>query len=53
MLGDYQQARAFCWRAVTLHRELGNRHSEAAAWDSLGYINHRRGWHAARPALRR
>jgi len=40
LAGTYHEARQFCGRALVLHRELGNRHGEAAAWDSLGYIDH-------------
>ncbi len=43
LLGDYEQARAFCRRAVAVNSELGNRNNEAAAWDSLGYAEHRLG----------
>jgi hypothetical protein len=38
MLGDYQQALDYCARAVALNQEIGDRHGEAGAWDSLGHI---------------
>jgi len=29
-----------CEQALDLNQQLGNRHSEANTWDSLGYIHH-------------
>jgi DNA-binding SARP family transcriptional activator len=43
LLGDYQQARAFCRQALTLSVEVGDRWTEGAAWDSLGYAEHHLG----------
>jgi tetratricopeptide (TPR) repeat protein len=39
-LGDYQQALSYCERALAAIREVGERHWEAATWDSLGLIHH-------------
>ena len=43
LLGDYQQARAFCRQALTLSAEVGHRWVEGCAWDSLGYAEHHLG----------
>jgi tetratricopeptide (TPR) repeat protein len=43
MLGNVQKARGYCQQSQVLHRELGNRRGEAAAWDSLGYAEHQLG----------
>jgi len=43
LLGDYQQARVFCRRSLTLCAEAGNRRLEGYAWDSLGYTEHHLG----------
>jgi tetratricopeptide (TPR) repeat protein len=43
LLGDYQQSRAFCRQALTLSAETGDRWTEGAAWDSLGYAEHHLG----------
>ena len=39
-LGQYQQALSYCERALAAIREVGERHWEAATWDSLGLIHH-------------
>ena len=44
-LGDYQQAIAYCERALAGSQELGERNWEAASWHSLGYIYHQLGNH--------
>jgi len=46
VLGDYGQALARSNEALALHRELGNRQGEAAAWEALGYAYHHLGDHA-------
>jgi transcriptional regulator with XRE-family HTH domain/tetratricopeptide (TPR) repeat protein len=43
MLGDYQQASAFCRQALTLSTETGYRRLEGHAWDSLGHAEHHMG----------
>jgi tetratricopeptide (TPR) repeat protein len=43
LLGDYQQARAFCRQAVTLSAEIGYRRLAGNAWDSVGYAEHHLG----------
>jgi tetratricopeptide (TPR) repeat protein len=43
LLGDYLPALELCSQAVALAHELGDRHGEANAWDSLGYIQQQLG----------
>jgi tetratricopeptide (TPR) repeat protein len=43
LLGDYQQARAFCRQALTLSAEVGHFRLEGGSWDSLGYAEHHLG----------
>ena len=43
LLGDYQQARAFCRQALTLCAEPATAGSRGNAWDSLGYAEHHLG----------
>jgi DNA-binding SARP family transcriptional activator len=43
LLGDYQQARAFCRQALALSEGAGDRWTEAVTWDSLGYAEHHLG----------
>jgi tetratricopeptide (TPR) repeat protein len=43
LLGDYEQARAFCQRSLTLCAETGDRWLEGNAWDSLGYAEYQLG----------
>lgn len=38
LLGDYQQARAFCARSLALIAKLGGCDFEYNVWDTLGYI---------------
>ena len=38
LLGDYQQARAFCEQSLALIAELGGCDFEYSVWDTLGYI---------------
>jgi tetratricopeptide (TPR) repeat protein len=45
MLGNYQQALAYCEQALTAIGELGARNWENSVWDSLGYIHHKLGNH--------
>jgi tetratricopeptide (TPR) repeat protein len=40
MLGDHRTALDHCAQAVQLNQEIGDRHGEAGAWDSLGYAHH-------------
>src|SRR5439155_442020 len=42
-LGNYQQAIAYCERALAGSQEMGERNWEAATWHSLGYIYHQLG----------
>jgi tetratricopeptide (TPR) repeat protein len=42
-LGDHLIALAYCEKALTAQRELGNQIGEAATLDSLGYIHHQLG----------
>jgi len=44
-LGRYDLARTHCREALVLHQQIGNRHGEAATWDSLGTVHQRRGNH--------
>ena len=44
-LGQYEQARRACERALTLACRHDDRAAEAATLDSLGYIAHRTGQH--------
>jgi DNA-binding SARP family transcriptional activator/tetratricopeptide (TPR) repeat protein len=46
MLGDYQQARAICRRALAQYRRLGHLLGQATSWDSLGYAEDHLGRHA-------
>jgi tetratricopeptide (TPR) repeat protein len=39
LLGHYEEALGCCQQAIDLHQELGDRHGEASAWDSLGYAH--------------
>jgi DNA-binding SARP family transcriptional activator len=45
-LGSYPQALRYCQRAVALSRQLGNKHAEPAALDSLAYVHWHLGHHA-------
>jgi tetratricopeptide (TPR) repeat protein len=45
-MGRYQQALEYCQQAVALHRQVGHKHSEPAALDSLAYVYSRLGHHA-------
>jgi tetratricopeptide (TPR) repeat protein len=38
LVGNYQQARAFCERSLALIAKLGGCHFEGDVWDTLGYI---------------
>ncbi|MEU6682768.1 tetratricopeptide repeat protein [Streptomyces sp. NPDC046832] len=40
MLGHYRQALTHCAQAVDINQQIGDRHAEAGAWDSLGYAHH-------------
>jgi tetratricopeptide (TPR) repeat protein len=40
LLGNHPQALTWCQQALTLYQQLGDRHGESAAWDSLGYTHH-------------
>lgn len=42
-LGDYEQARALCRRALTLCAEVSHSGMQGYVWDSLGYAEHRLG----------
>ncbi len=46
MLGRYQQALRSCQQAVTLHRQIGDKHGEPTALDSLAYVHSHLGHHA-------
>ncbi|WP_037822520.1 tetratricopeptide repeat protein, partial [Streptomyces sp. NRRL S-146] len=35
MLGHYRQALTHCAQAVDINQQIGDRHAEAGAWDSL------------------
>jgi tetratricopeptide (TPR) repeat protein len=39
LLGDCQQALAYCQQALRLYRDVGNREGQASAWDSLGFAH--------------
>jgi tetratricopeptide (TPR) repeat protein len=43
LLGEYQQARTYCHRALTLNAVVGNRLVEGNIWDSLGYAEYHLG----------
>ena len=43
LLGDYEQARAFCRQALALCTEVGHHWLEGYVWDSLGYAEHHLG----------
>ena len=45
-LGRYSQALSYCQRAVTLNRQLGNKHTQPSALDSLAYVHQHLGHHA-------
>jgi tetratricopeptide (TPR) repeat protein len=40
LLGNYQEARAFCRQALNLSAEIGHPRLEGEIWDSLGYAEH-------------
>jgi tetratricopeptide (TPR) repeat protein len=42
-LGEFDAALEHCRAALALLRASGDRHGEAAGWDSVGYIHHQRG----------
>lgn len=42
-LGEFDDALAYCQRALALHQACGNRRGEANTWDSLGNIHHQLG----------
>jgi len=44
--GDQRRAVAYCQRSLDLCRKLGLSHTEAEAWQSLGYAHHHLGDHA-------
>jgi tetratricopeptide (TPR) repeat protein/transcriptional regulator with XRE-family HTH domain len=52
-VGDYQQALGFCQQALTLHRQIGDKHSEPATLDSLAYAHSHLGHHAEAAACYR
>jgi tetratricopeptide (TPR) repeat protein len=43
LLGNYQQALAFCRQAFALSAEVGSRTNEGCTWHSLGYTEHQLG----------
>jgi tetratricopeptide (TPR) repeat protein len=43
LVGDYQQARAFCRQALALSTEAGHPWVEGYVWHSLGYAEHHLG----------
>src|SRR5579859_7591762 len=43
LLGDCEQARAFCRQALALCTEVGHHWLEGYVWDSLGYAEHHLG----------
>ena len=47
MLGDYEQAVAFCEQTLDLQHELSDGFGRAETWDSLGYASQRLGRTAA------
>jgi DNA-binding SARP family transcriptional activator/tetratricopeptide (TPR) repeat protein len=52
-LGSYRQALRFCQEALTMHRELGDTHSEPATLDSLAYAHRHLGNYAEAAACYR
>ena len=43
VLGDHRQALGYSEQALSMYEELDDRHGQASAWDSIGYLRHHLG----------